>query len=143
MKIVSAAVLLSTLTACATVDPSSLGGNQFAFSSNSQSARDAVVAAGAAHGYRVSRSEDYVLMMEKPAYGFANSYAFGSAFNGTPNQRLSVTFVGSNPTRATASYGMVGNPGSAYERETDLTFLKEGRTEIPKIMRSAGASAVK
>lgn len=131
---------LATLSACATIDQAALPKNNFTMPLSSKSARDAVVASGMAHGYRLSKSNEYQIELDRTAYGFANSVAFGTGFNGTPSQRISVTFIGSQPTRATATMGMVSNPGTAHEIFNEMSYLPEGRAEITKIMTAAGAT---
>ena len=73
-----------------------------------------------AKGYTIKQQTANLLVIERPANDVASQLVFGSDFNSVPNARLTYQFVGSDPMTVTVSGSVVTNPGSGFERPTDM-----------------------
>ncbi|RWL80669.1 MAG: hypothetical protein EOR67_30975 [Mesorhizobium sp.] len=82
-------------------------------------------------GFQIVRDSDLQLVMDRPAKdNFGAQLVFGSQWNVVPNSRLSLTFLGNNPTQVNAQLAIVTNPGSGFEQVTDLTNNASARQQL-------------
>lgn len=120
-----AVCFLLLLSGCATVPPP-----------NTPSQRPEVTIAGASKkeildvlmaemlssGAQVKRVDDYSVVFAKPDSSFGGALLFGSRYDSTPEMRVTYNLVEmGNAIRVFCNAAMVTNPGSAYERVSDVT----------------------
>ncbi|RWM26883.1 hypothetical protein [Mesorhizobium sp.] len=93
-------------------------------------------------GFQIVRDSDLQLVMDRPAKdNFGAQLVFGSQWNVVPNSRISMTFLGDNPTQVNAQLAIVTNPGSGFEQVTDLTNNASTRQQLQIGMSQAKALA--
>ncbi|TIP06443.1 MAG: hypothetical protein E5X72_01620 [Mesorhizobium sp.] len=126
------------LSACQTAPKGPLPPNDFTFNAPRAKTKEAIVAAFLPRNYQIVRDSDLQLVMDRPANdNFGAQLLFGSQFNGVPNARVMLTFLGDNPTSVNARLFIVTNPGSGFEQQTDITNNADGRASIAKAMAIA------
>jgi C-terminal processing protease CtpA/Prc len=124
MRFLVVLALASLCAACATVPPpATASGKPEVTISNSSpdKVKPVLVNKMINTGYRITKDTPYELTFDKPTQNFAVAALMGSKYDGVPNERVSYTFadVGGS-TRVVADVAIITNPGSAYERRTDL-----------------------
>ena len=72
-------------------------------------------------GYRISKDTPYELAFDKPVQNLAMAALLGSRYDSQPNARITYTFaqIGKD-TRVIGDVAVITNPGSAFERRTEL-----------------------
>ena len=71
------------------------------------------------NGYNVKKATDNLLVFEKPYQSTMAAVFFGSQYDPTPTARVTFSIVElADSTRVVASFAVVTNPGSAFERIT-------------------------
>lgn len=72
-------------------------------------------------GYRISKDTPYELAFDKPVQNLAMAALLGSEYDSQPNARITYTFaqIGKD-TRVIGDVAVITNPGSAFERRTEL-----------------------
>lgn len=129
------------VTACQTTPSGPLAPNDFTFNAPRAKTKEAIVAAFLPRNYQIVRDSDLQLVMDRPVNdNFGAQLLFGSKFNGVPNARVMLTFLGDNPTSVNARLFIVTNPGSGFEQQTDITNNADGRATIAKSMATAQAA---
>lgn len=76
-------------------------------------------------GYTITRDTDYLIAFDRPVDaaggGLMVGLLFGSRYDGTPNARISFTLSKmGDRVRVVADMRIVTNPGSAFERTTEV-----------------------
>ena len=72
-------------------------------------------------GYTLKSSNENLLVFEKTLDSFAARLFLGSSYDTTPNARVTYNIIETEKsTRVVASFIAVTNPGSAFEKITDL-----------------------
>ena len=105
-------------------------------------------------GYRITKDTQFELAFDMPVDNAMVSVLLGSKYDSQPNKRVSYSIaqVGED-VRVVADFAVITNPGSAFERRTDLnesaattdvqTLLEEVASEsksappVPKIASRA------
>jgi S1-C subfamily serine protease len=83
---------------------------------------DALAARFMGAGLQIRSANDYGMVAGKPNDSFAARLLFGSSFNGTPESRVSASFVDvPGGVAVSLRSAIVGNPGSGFERVNDMT----------------------
>jgi hypothetical protein len=137
-----ASAFLILLAGCQAAPSGPMAPNNFAFNAGRQTTKEAIVSVYLGRGFQIIRDSDLQLVMDRPANdNFGAQLLFGSQWNSVPNARLSLTFLGDNPTQVTAQLAIVTNPGSGFERVTDLTSNANARQELQIGMSKAKALA--
>lgn len=73
-------------------------------------------------GYNITKQTDYMLAFDRPVDNIFAAALLGSRYDSTPNARITYTLTDmNNETRVVADIKIVTNPGSAFERLTNLT----------------------
>lgn len=127
-KCVAALISLSALIACVPkpsyVTPS--GKPEVDIVAPKPQVRDALVAQMVQRGYSMKTATDYSLVFEKPGGTLQNLLA-GSTYDAQTMLRVTYTVVEANGgVKVIGSAGVVANPGSAFEKVTDVTGGKPG-----------------
>ena len=77
-------------------------------------------------GYGVTKTDNRMLVFEKPIKSFMGGFLYGSQYDSQPNARISYTLNHyKNETRVVASCDVVTNPGSSFERISNLDSSPE------------------
>ena len=114
----------------------------YQFPASRQMTKEAIVATYLGRGFQIVRDSDFQLVMDRPANdNFGAQILFGSQWNGVPNARLSLTFLGDGPTSVHANMAVVTNPGSGFEQVTDITNNPQARADVSTGMSQAIALA--
>jgi hypothetical protein len=105
-------------------------------------------------GYRITRDTQFELAYDKPVENVMASVLLGSKYDSQPNARVaySIAQVGKD-VRVVADLAVITNPGSAFERRTDLnrgvespkvqTFLDDMASEVrPTVGNTRPTSSV-
>ena len=142
MRIYVAAVAAVAIAACTPVDVASLPSNTFTFAKSKSATKDAFVPKFLARGYDIKSDSDYQIVFEKKSNGLAAGILFGSRYDSTPAARITTTIVGSSPTTVTGKASIVTNPGSAFERVTDVSNNPEARGVFADLMTQAGGKPI-
>ena len=80
-------------------------------------------------GFSVKSTSEYNIVFVKPMNDFASSLLLGSHYDVTPEHRVTANFVeSSSGVRIVLTNQGITNPGSAYERVTDLSKGKSGNS---------------
>lgn len=92
-------------------------------------------------GFTIKTVNEYSLVVEKPSDSKAAAFFFGTGFNGTPNQRITLNFAGTNEqTHIRGRAEIVSNPGSAFEKTMDMsgnaTGLQKDLTDVKALLES-------
>lgn len=86
-----------------------------------------------AEGYRITRDTQYEMAFDRPAQGAA-AVLMGSRYDGVPNSRISFSFAPTgNSVLVTGDAAVITNPGSAFERRTDMNGGPDG-TAVQSIL---------
>src|SRR6218665_2479920 len=86
-----------------------------------QAARDAVAQAFVSQGYMITKDSDFVLQFSAPTSSAMVQLLLSSGYDSRVEARITVQFVGDNPTTVSWRAAYVTNPGSAFERLTDVS----------------------
>lgn len=72
-------------------------------------------------GYGITTEGDYRLVFDRPVDNLLVGVLLGSSYDSTPNARISYTLVPtSGRVRVVADIAIITNPGSAFERRTEM-----------------------
>lgn len=86
-----------------------------------------VLASRAPYGYIVKTQTQNQLILERAANQQGDTMVqvlYGSRFNGVPAFRMTLTYVGKNPTTVYAAGALITNPNSGFE-QASITFGPE------------------
>lgn len=140
--IVMAIIGLIVLAGCQTAPTGPMPTNTFTFNADRQTTKEAIVSVYMQRGYQIVRDSNLQLVLDRPANdSFGAQLLYGSQWNGVPNARVTLTFLGDRPTSVTSQIAVVTNPGTAFERVNDLSNNYEGRQQIETSMIMAKAVA--
>ncbi|WP_131803292.1 hypothetical protein [Mesorhizobium sp. LCM 4576] len=132
------AAIVLIVAGCQTAPTGPMPSNNFTFNAGRQTTKEAIVSAYLGRGFQIVRDSDLQLVMDRPAKdNFGAQLVFGSQWNVVPNSRLSLTFLGDNPTQVNAQLAIVTNPGSGFEQVTDLTNNASARQQLQVGMSQA------
>jgi hypothetical protein len=85
-------------------------------------ARDLIVQVFLNNGFQLRRTDEYSLIFGKPSTSLAANLMYGSRYETTPEERVSVNLIDTgNGTRIIFTLQYVTNPGSAFERLSDAS----------------------
>lgn len=137
LKFIVALTMLA-LTGCQATPVASTQPVDFMFPTDKHHAKEAIIATFLQAQYQIVRDSDFQLVLDRPAQdSFAAQLLFGSRFNGVPNARVMLTFLGDNPTTVNARMMVVTNPGSGFEQTTDITNNGDARASVGRGMSKA------
>jgi hypothetical protein len=72
-------------------------------------------------GYRITKDTPYELSFDKPVENLAAQVLLGSKYDSQPNARIAYYLaVNGSDVRVVADLAIITNPGSAFERRTDV-----------------------
>lgn len=130
------------LGGCQSTSAAPLAPQDYQVAASRSRAKEAVITTFLPRGFSIVRDSDYLLVLDRPASdNFAAQFLYGSRFNGTPNARVTMTFVGDNPTTVMTRIALVTNPNSGFEQITDLNGAAGPRAEIATAMAMVMAAA--
>jgi uncharacterized protein YceK len=79
-------------------------------------------------GYTVTRSDDALLVFDRPIQNSAAAFMFSSDFSANPTTRTSYNLIQTGKSvRVVADFAAITNPGSGFEKRTDLNAIPETR----------------
>lgn len=84
-------------------------------------AKDAVATVFIGRNYRITKDTDLVVEFAAPTDNVWAQVLLSSNFSSQVDARVSVQFVGDNPTTVTWRAFLVTNPGSGFEQLTDVS----------------------
>lgn len=125
----SAAVVMTAamLSACSTTSgPRLAPERQLTIAAPKMKVKEAVAALMVSRGYQIQRDTDFVMDFATNTQNFMATLLLSSRYDSRVETRVSVTFIGDNPTQVTWRAALITNPGSAFERPTDITNNPEG-----------------
>lgn len=109
------------LAACQTQPATPMLPRSVQIDADSQDVSNKILERRIAHGYIIRQQTPNLLVMDRPASGdFTAQFVYGSNFNIVPNYRLTYQFIGSNPTTVHVSGAIITNPGSGFEKPSDM-----------------------
>lgn len=122
---------------CQATPATQLEPSTFLFPSSRTQTKEAIIGTFLEHGYQINRDSEYLLAMDRPADSFGARFLYGSNFNGTPNARVTMTFLGDKPTEVHTAIAIVTNPGSGFEQISDISGNADARASIARGMALA------
>jgi len=79
------------------------------------------------NGWKIKEASEYVAVFGKRADSFGAAFLYGSRYDAIPEARMTFTMVDTDEgLRVFCVMEMVTNPGSAFERVSDLTAAEGG-----------------
>lgn len=116
----SASVSLSGCASTAQMRVAAVANQPIATKATKQQARDAVAQGFISEGYAITKDSDFVLEFSRAAKGWG-AVLLSSNYDSNVQVRVAVSFVGDGPTTVTWRAYYVTNPGSGFERLTDVS----------------------
>lgn len=94
-------------------------------------------------GYQLSSVNDYVVVFNKKVDSFMAGVIYGSRYDSTPAARVSYNLVETDAgIRVIVTLEVVTNPGSAFERVTDLSQGPDAK-DAQRSLEEVKASLIK
>jgi hypothetical protein len=117
-------ILLFFLSGCATIEPlhTPSGKPDITIPNvTKKQVTDVLVNQMLERGFNIKSANDYNIIFTKPMEKFGEQLLLGSQYNSTPENRISANIVESSAgIRIVLNNQAITNPGSGYERVTDL-----------------------
>lgn len=128
LLLAGAAVAASLVSACTTTGgaPRTAPERQLTFKASKRQVKEAIAALMVSRGYQISKDSDFVMDFEANTNNVMATILLSSNYDSRVVTRLSVTFIGDNPTQVSWRAALITNPGSAFERPTDITNNPDG-----------------
>jgi len=93
-----------------------------------QKIRDLLVQAFSNKGFEVKRADEYSILLGRRSNSLAGVIVFGSGYDGVPEMRVNISTVDTvEGVRAIFALSYVTNPGSAFEKVTDVSNWRDGQ----------------
>jgi hypothetical protein len=120
----SSIAMLFSLQGCLTPPPeyaTASGKPETTIQASPEKIKPLIVGKMLSRGYRITRDTPYELSFDKPSDNLAVMVLLGSKYDIQPNARVSYSFapIGAE-TRIVADMAIITNPGSSFERRTDV-----------------------
>lgn len=126
------------ITGCQTASLDDLPPREYSFDASRARTKEALLAAFVDRGYELAKDSDLQLVVERPADdNLGAQLLYGSRFNSVPNARVLMTFLGDDPTKVSFSGKIVTNPGSGFEKATDISNAPDFRTAMSTVAATA------
>ena len=131
MKLIKTLLIVATLslTACQTVQHQTLSGKPEVtiFAADASLVKAEIINAMVNSGYNLSRDSAYQLVFDKQlTTNFTAQLLLGSNYDQVPAARVAYLISPTNEkVRVVADMSIVTNPGSAFERRTDMNHSKD------------------
>jgi len=152
-RIATGTIICLLLWGCASQPPlaTPTGKPEATYGSASASAvKSAIVSGMINKGFRITRDSAYELSFDKPTENIAAQLLLGSRYDSQPNTRATFTIAEVGPdVRVVADLAIITNPGSGFERRTDVTqgasaidvqqFLDSLQMAVPRTATAAAA----
>lgn len=120
-------ISMLALAGCSTTStPRAAPERQLAISAPKMEVKEAIAALFVSKGYQISRDSDFVMDFSIATNNFMATLLLSSNYDSRVETRVSVTFIGDNPTQVSWRAALITNPGSAFERPTDVTNNADG-----------------
>lgn len=123
MRNLGIVALAAALAGCGTVNHQTASGKVEVTITGAppEAVKAAVVNAMVNRQYRISKDTAFELAFDKPTENVLAAALLGSRYDGIPNTRVSYFLAPTPPSvRVVADFAIITNPGSSYERRTDL-----------------------
>ena len=79
-------------------------------------------------GYSITRESDFLVAFDRPIDNVWAAALLGSRYDSTPNARVSYTIARiQDAIRVVADLAIITNPGSAFERQTNMNANEDSR----------------
>jgi hypothetical protein len=118
-------VLLIFIMGCATAKPLQTASGRpeiIIYNTTKKAVVDTLVSAFVPHGLQIKQMNEYNVVFAMRDTSLRGAIFFGSKYDTMPEARVTFTFVETgNTVRVFCTAAMVTNPGSAFERVTDVT----------------------
>ena len=135
--------LATYLSACAstgTTAPRLAPERSLTIGATSKKVKELVALAFVEKGYMLKKDSDLQLVLERRTDNFMAAVLFSSQYDSTVMTRVMVTMIGDNPTNLSWRGYLVTNPGSAFERLTEITNNPDG-DNVQLVLRDIKARA--
>lgn len=124
---IGASVLITVLAGCTTTSgPRTAPERQMTVNAPKAKTKEAIAALMVSRGYQIQRDTDFVMDFATNTNNVMATLLLSSNYDSRIETRISVTFIGDNPTQVSWRAALITNPGSAFERPTDITNNPEG-----------------
>jgi len=112
----------SSIPAAARVAPE----RELTIQSDRKTTKDAVAALFLSRGYQLKADSDMQITFERRSENFMANLLLSSNYDSTVMTRVIITMIGDKPTNLSWRGYAVTNPGSAFERLTEITGSPDG-----------------
>jgi len=93
---------------------------------NMDAVRSALINQMLNKGYSITRDTGHSVAFDRPVDNALGAALFGSEYDATPNARIVYTLAAlDRSTRVVADIAIITNPGSAFERQTNMNSNQE------------------
>ena len=117
----------AAISACTTTSgPPMAPERQMSIKAPKAKVKEAIAALMVSRGYHIQRDTDFVMDFATNTQNFMATLLLSSNYDSRVETRVSVTFIGDSPTQVTWRAALITNPGSAFERPTDITNDPDG-----------------
>jgi hypothetical protein len=123
-------VVAPFLAGCEPIDTAPLPSANFSVPASKDRTKEALVALMTGRGYTISTDSTFLLAFDKPEDSLGAAILYGSDYDATPNLRVVYTVTGSSPAQVVTRMLVVTNPGSAFERTSDVTENPKLRAQL-------------
>lgn len=122
MRNLGIVAIAAALAGCGSVNHQTASGKvEVTISATPEAVKASIVNAMVNQRYRISKDTAYEIAFDKPSENLLAVAFLGSKYDGTPNTRVSYFLAPTPPTvRVVADFAIITNPGSSFERRTDL-----------------------
>lgn len=142
-----AALVAAAVAGCSTTSgPRLAPERQLSINAPKAKVKEAVAALFVSRGYQIQRDTDFVMDFATNTNNFMATMLLSSNYDSRVETRISVTFIGDNPTQVSWRAALITNPGSAFERPTDITNNPDGdnvQTQLQALKTQTEAAALK
>ena len=95
---------------------------------NVEAVKGALISEMVNRGYSITRESDFLVAFDRPVDNVWAAALLGSRYDSTPNARVSYTIARIQDTiRVVADLAIITNPGSAFERQTNMNANEDSR----------------
>ena len=133
MRLLAAFALATALLGCAAPQPPSTASGKPEVTirqASPESVKAAIVNGMLNRGYRITRDTQFELSFDRPVDNVLAAALLGSRYDAIPNARVTFQIAHLAPdVRVVADMAIITNPGSSFERRTDVS----AGAEAPKI----------
>lgn len=136
-KTIISLLSLHLLIGCATVRPLSTSSGRPEVTINNTTKKevlDNLTNSMIIKGFQIKNISDYNAIFSKKTNSFATGIIYGTDYDRTVESRHTYTILENNPNvRVIATVEIVSNPGSAFEKATDVMTIQDNQSVVNDI----------